>query len=121
MSKTIEIRKAVHEILCEVCLDCYYRKAPDNVKMPYITYSIGNFGPAAYLKLDLWDHDSDSSVIEDLADKFEKVLHRLTFSNEEVTLSFYCERDRQQQPDDDRSVVHLIENYSMKYYGKEEI
>lgn len=121
MSKTVEIRKAVYGLLSEVYSGCYYRKAPADAQMPYVVYSIGNYGPAAYLKLDIWDNATDSTAVENLADQFETALHRLTFSNSELMVSFLFERDRQQLPDEDRSLTHLVENFSMKYYGKEEI
>jgi len=85
--------------------------------MPYVTYKLGSYGPTGYLELNFWDNSSDSTRIETIADTFEKELNKLVINNETLTVSLFFNHDRQLFPDEDKTVIHLVCNFKMIYYG----
>lgn len=119
MSKTIELRKDINSILKQLKCPVFYRRATDKVKFPYIVYTLKDVGDSKLIEIDYWDNDSDTTVIETLADDVFFLLDKETLTNENHSISFYHNQDKQWLDDEDKNLSRINESYILRYYGKE--
>lgn len=118
-SKTIELRKDIIGLLKRVCNGVFYRRATDKTPYPYIVISINDIAEAKVLTIDYWDNDSDTSVIETLADNIESVLDKQTITNDNHSITFYSNEDRKWIDDEDKNISRINETFEIRYFGKE--
>ncbi|WP_160357686.1 hypothetical protein [Clostridium chromiireducens] len=118
-SKTIELRKDIISLLKSVCNGVFYRRATDKTPYPYVVISINDIAEAKVLTIDCWDNDSDTSVIETLADNIESVLDKQTITNENHSITFYSNEDRKWIDDEDKNISRINETFEIRYFGKE--
>lgn len=123
MSKTIELRKLIVNLLKEVNKSVFYENANDKAKYPYIVYNLDNMNTVNYprndiiLTIDVWDRSNSTITVESLTDKIEDVLNMLNKPSKNLFPTFYLE-DRMSIDDEDplirrRQLKFKIESYYM--------
>lgn len=121
MSKTIELRRFIVNLLKEVDKSVFYENANDKAKYPYIVYNLDNINTVNYprndiiLTIDIWDKNKDTITVEILADKFEEIFNMENKPSDKVLPTFYLE-NRMSIDDEDplirrRQLKFKIENY----------
>lgn len=121
VSKTIELRKDIKNILSQAHDRVFYRRAKEKDAYPYIVYSIKDVYGAKVLDIDFWDKDINDSTrnIETLADKVEELLDKYTLTNEYHSITLYSNEDRKWIDDEDKTIQRINESFEIRYYGKE--
>ncbi|MGU8337157.1 hypothetical protein ACV3KT_03925 [Clostridium perfringens] len=121
MSKTIELRKLIVNLLKEVNKSIFYENANNKAEYPYIVYNLDNINTVNYprydsiLTIDIWDRKKDTVTVETLADKIEDILNMSNKPIDKSFPTFYLE-DRMSIDDEDpfirrRQLKFKIENY----------
>ncbi len=121
VSKTIELRKDIKDILSEAHERVFYRRAKQKDAYPYIVYSIKDVYGAKVLEIDFWDRDINDSTrnIETMVDKVEELLDKYTLTNENHSITLYSNEDRKWIDDEDKTIQRINESFEIRYYGKE--
>lgn len=121
MSKTIELRKVITNLLKQVNSNIYYEEAKSNAEFPYIVYELTSVNLNNYprddifLIIDVWDKNKSTQTVEILADKVEKTLNMINNPTNAVLPTFYL-NDRMSIRDEDKSIKRrqlkfIIQNY----------
>lgn len=119
MSKTIELRKDVINLIKTAYERVYYRQATDKTPYPYVILSIKDIAQAKILNIDCWDNNSDTAEIECIMDKIEELLSRENINNENHSITFYKNDDRKWVDDEDKTILRINETFEIRYFGKE--
>lgn len=121
VSKTIELRKDIKDILSQAHDRVFYRRAKQKDAYPYIVYSIKDVYGAKVLDIDFWDKDINDSTrnIETMVDKVEELLDKYTLTNENHSITLYSNEDRKWIDDEDKKIQRINESFEIRYYGKE--
>lgn len=121
VSKTIELRKDIKDILSQAHDRVFYRRAKQKDAYPYIVYSIKDAYGAKILEIDFWDRDINDSTrnIEAIVDKVEELLDKYTLTNEYHSITLYSNEDRKWIDDEDKTIQRINESFEIRYYGKE--
>lgn len=121
VSKTIELRKDIKDILSQAHGRVFYRRAKQEDAYPYIVYSIKDVYGAKALEIDFWDRDINDSTrnIETMVDKVEELLDKYTLTNENHSITLYSNEDRKWIDDEDKKIQRINESFEIRYYGKE--
>ncbi|WP_346877547.1 hypothetical protein [Clostridium sp. UBA5712] len=121
VSKTIELRKDIKDILSQAHERVFYRRAKQKDAYPYIVYSIKDVYGAKVLEIDFWDRDINDSTrnIETMVDKVEELLDKYTLTNENHSITLYSNEDRKWIDDEDKTIQRINESFEIRYYGKE--
>lgn len=121
VSKTIELRKDIKDILSRAHDRVFYRRAEQEDAYPYIVYSIKDTYGAKVLEIDFWDRDINDSTrnIETIVDKVEELLEKYTLTNENHSITLYSNEDRKWIDDEDKRIQRINESFEIRYYGKE--
>lgn len=97
MSKTKALRRVVVETIHSVAptLPVYHKRAPDNAPFPYGVYDLrrvdlNDLSRDDYtIELNLWDHASDSTRVDELADLIEEAFNAVNLPQEDILPTFY--------------------------------
>lgn len=121
MTKTIELRKDIKNILSQAHDRVFYRRAKEEAKYPYIVYSIKDVYGSKTLEIDFWDRDINDSTrnIETIVDKVEELLDKETLTNENHSITLYYNEDKKWIDDEDKKIQRINESFEIRYYGKE--
>lgn len=123
MSKTIELRKIIQTELKTKCEKVYFQTAPSNVSFPYLVYDINSVSidtrDNGVLTVDIWDRNSDTSIIETLTDDIEKQLDFKTFNNDKIQAAFFISI-RNNIVDEDKKLSRRQLKFNIQYYSKED-
>lgn len=117
-SKTIELRKDICDLLKSKCSNITYRRASYEASYPYVVYTIKDIGESKELEINIWDKNSDTTQIEDIADNIEK-LDKEILTNENHTFSLWKNNDRQWIDDEDKNILRINMTFELRYFEKE--
>lgn len=117
-SKTIELRKDIQKLLKEVYDQVSYRRVSDDTPYPYVVYSIKDIGESKELEINIWDKNSDTTQIEEIADKIEE-LDKEIVNNENHSFSLWNNNDRQWIDDEDKNILRINMTFELRYFEKE--
>lgn len=124
VSKTLEIRKCVKQIIEECGCKAYYEKANKVVAFPYAVFEFettiisDNVKREIEVTIDIWDKSESSVAVEELADKIsQSINYKLLFPSGE-SLRLYGVRKRS-LPDEDESLRRRQIECSIIYFEKE--
>lgn len=117
-SKTIELRKDIQKLLKEIYDQVSYRRASNDTAYLYVVYSIKDIGESKELEINIWDKNSDTTKIEEIADKIEK-LDKEIVTNENHSFSLWNNNDRQWIDDEDKNILRINMTFELRYFEKE--
>lgn len=124
VSKTLEIRKCIKQIIEECGCKAYYEVAHKAVTFPYAVFEFNMMDISDNVKrelevtIDIWDKSESSVEIEELADKISQSFnYKLLFPSGE-SLRLYGVRKRS-LPDEDESLRRRQIECSIIYFEKE--
>lgn len=124
VSKTVELRKVITTLLKQVKHinnQVYFENASSTAAYPYIVYNINSIDLNSYprndvvLTVDVWDNNSNTSIIEDVADDVEAKLNMVNYPTATVLPTFYL-NIRNSIIDEDKTIKRrqlkfIIQNY----------
>jgi len=92
----IELRKVINTILKTYHSKVYFQQAPDTATFPYLTYEFMPSFTEGHQEIipfdvDVWDENSDTTVIETLNDAIWKGLDRYVHNGESIQFSIFRE------------------------------
>lgn len=120
VSKTLELRKVIKTELEKVAERVYYESASEKALFPYIVYelnsSIKNYSrDDITLTIDVWDRNTSTKVVEQLADDIEQLFHSETLSNGKVYPTIYLEV-RNSVKDEDKTLKRRQLRFTIQNY-----
>lgn len=119
MTKTIQLRKDIHNLLKSIHNNIFYRRAQHEDIYPHVVYTIKDIFNAKVLSIDIWDKDSDTKIIEEIADNIENLKDTI-ITNENHTIVLYYNEDRRWIDDEDKDIERINMSFEIRYYGKEQ-
>jgi len=92
----IELRKVMNNILKTYHSKVYFQQVPDTATFPYLTYEfLPSFAEGHQeiipFDVDVWDENSDTTVIETLNNTIWKGLDRYVHNSESIQFSIFRE------------------------------
>lgn len=120
MSKTNSLRKIIQSKINSV-VSCYYRTADPGALFPHAVYDFENIDLGdlnrddLILIVDLWDKGSDTSGLEEMADKIEEMFNAANLPNEEVLPTFY-RISRKPIDDEDKTIMRRQLKFQIQNY-----
>lgn len=121
VSKTIEIRKVITNLLKTIDNNVFYENASDLAQFPYIVFNIDSINfvnkgrDDLLLTVDVWDKNKDSTTVEILADKIENTFDFKNNPTANVLPTFYKE-SRKKITDEDKEIRRRQLTFSIQNY-----
>ncbi len=118
--RTYELRKQLRKKISEVVTNNYYDQAPDNATYPYAVYDLAELNhydglTIMELEINLYDYGTNTSRIEELADKLQDTLHEYFFINHAI--QFTCFRGlRQKVEEDDKQLIRRRLTFELRVH-----
>lgn len=106
-------------------LDCYYQRANDKAKMPYITFDVKMNNAddidkhIGSIDIDYWDKGTPKNGF-DCLDKLRKKFKLFKDSTDKFVIQINNDIETEQYDDEDKTVVHLRCVPSFQIFFKEE-
>ena len=121
MSKFIELRKALLDLLKTQHSQVYFQIAPDDAVFPYVVYDLPNSVDDGTLEnfvldIDVWDIDTDTTVLETLISNIDNVLHRKTIYIADTVNAILYRENRMTLADDDKRIRRRKYIYQARTY-----
>lgn len=120
MSKTIALRKIIKSNIDSV-VKSYYRKADAKALYPHAVYDFENIDLGdinrddLILIIDIWGKGNDTSQIEEMADRIEKIFNAANLPGEEVLPTFY-RVSRKPIDDEDKTLIRRQLKFQIQNY-----
>lgn len=120
MSKTNSLREIIQGKI-ENVVSCYYRTADPEALYPHAVYDFENIDLGdisrddLILIIDLWDKGTDTSKLEEKADKIEEIFNAANLPNEEVLPTFY-RIGRKPIDDEDKTIIRRQLKFQIQNY-----
>lgn len=124
MSKTNDLRTLVKQMISPVCASTYYEVASKDALYPHIVFSFPdiNIGDLhrddISLYLDIWDKSHNADVVEELADKVERVFDNQNMPQDTILPTFYV-TNRTPVPDEDKQIRHRLIIVEIQNYERQ--
>ena len=121
MSKTLDIRKAVRDLLLTRFENVYYRSAPADAQKPYAVFLVDETTvidccTVCSLLIELSDYGTDDTVIETLADNIQSDFDHFHFINDNLEFSAYLD-SRKNITDNDKLILRRRIEFELRVYG----
>lgn len=123
MIKIVEMRTALQTLLKAIHSRVFFHRAPDDAVMPYVVFDFPNSVDSGALEnfvldIDVWDDETDTTVLETLIDSIDIVLHKKTiFIEDKMSITLYRE-NRLNPTDDDPRIRRRKYIYQARTYQK---
>ena len=120
MSKTNALRKIIQSNINTIVKSAY-REIDDKEDFPYAVYDfetidLGDINrDDLILIIDIWGCGKDTTEIEDIADRIEKMFNATNLPNEEVLPTFY-RISRKPIDDDDKRIIRRQLKFQIQNY-----
>ena len=120
MSKTNALRKIIQSKINPV-VSCYYQTADEKGNYPHAVYDFENIDLGdlhrddLILVVDVWGKGKDTSPIEEIADRIEKMFNAANLPNNDVLPTFY-RIGRKPIPDEDKTLIHRQLKFQIQNY-----
>lgn len=120
MSKTLELRKLIKDILLDLEVEVFFDDSTDKAKYPYIVYSFestnfSNNRDDIILAIDIWDRNESTRNVEVLADGVEALFNFENKPTNKILPTFYLE-GRYSLKDEDKKLKRRQIKISIKNY-----
>lgn len=121
MSKTLDIRKAVRNVLLTRTNNVYYRSAPADCVKPYAVFLIDEVSTidgctVMNLLIEVSDYGTDDTAIETLADNIQADFDHYRFINDTLEFSAYLD-SRKNITDNDKLILRRRIEFELRVYG----
>ena len=119
-----KLRIELNKILKEVHQRVYFKSAKADTLYPYIIYDLPNSASIEDMELisldiDVWDNNSDTTIIEDLASSIWNKLNRLQHIDENMSFSIYRATRLSLNDEDDSRLNRRLLAFNIRYYDRE--
>lgn len=120
------LRKILTTTLKEVHPKVYFKRAVTGATYPYITFDLPNSASIEDMELinldvDVWDNNSDTTIIEDLASSIWSKLNRLYHIDENMSFSIYRSTRLSLNDEDDTRLNRRLLTFNIRFYEREGI
>ena len=121
MSKTLDIRKAVRDLLLTRLENVYYRSAPADAEEPYAVFLVDETTVidgcmVCSLLIELSDYGTDDTAIQTLADNIQSDFDHFHFINDNLEFSAYLD-SRKNITDNDKLILRRRIEFELRVYG----
>ena len=121
MSKTLDIRKAVRDLLLTRLENVYYRSAPADAEKPYAVFLVDETTvidgcTVCSFLIELSDYGTDDTAIETLADNIQSDFDHFHFINDNLEFSAYLD-SRKNITDNDKLILRRRVEFELRVYG----
>ena len=120
MSKTNAIRKIIQTNIDNI-VKCYYRTADAKVNYPHAVYDFESIDLGdinrddLVLIIDIWGKGKDTSKIEEITDRIEKLFNAANMPDVDVLPTFY-RISRKPIDDEDKTIIHRQLKFQIQNY-----
>ena len=120
-TRTNDLKKLVQEKLKTLTTNVYFEQSADNALYPHIVFSfkeisLGDISRQDYtLDVDLWTKGTNTTAIDELADKVEDLLHKENLPQTNILPTFY-KIDRKSILDPDKTIKHRLIRFQIQNY-----
>lgn len=120
MSKTNSLREIIQSNINSIVKSAY-RNIDDKEDYPYAVYDFENIDLGdinrddLILIVDIWGKGNDTSNIEEIADRIDKIFNAANMPGEEVLPTFY-RISRQPIDDEDKTIIHRQLKFQIQNY-----
>ena len=120
MSKTIDLRKIIKSNI-DTVVKSYYRIADANALYPHAVYDFENIDLGdvnrddLILIIDIWGKGKDTSPVEEIADRIEKLFNAANLPGEKVLPTFY-RISRKPIDDEDKTLIRRQLKFQIQNY-----
>ena len=120
-TRTNDLKKLVQEKLKTLTTNVYFETAADNALYPHVVFSfreinLGDLSRQDYtLEVDVWSKGTNTTSIDELADKVEDLLHTQNLPQTNILPTFY-KVDRKSILDSDKSIKHRLIRFQIQNY-----
>lgn len=121
MSKTNSLRKIIQSNINAI-VKLFYRIADEENLFPHAVYDFENIDLGdinrddLILVIDIWDKGTDTSRIEEIADRIEALFNAANLPNEDVLPTFY-RISRKPIDDEDKTMIHRQLKFQIQNYA----
>ena len=121
-----KLRIELMKILKEVHTNVYFKRAKTGATYPYIIFDLPNSASIEDMELinfdvDVWDNNTDSSIIEDLASVVWNKLNRLHHVDENMSFGIYRMTRLSLNDEDDTRLNRRLLTFNIRLYEREVI
>jgi len=120
MSKTNALRTIIQSNIDGI-VKCYYRMADAKERYPYAVYDFENIDLGdinrddLILIVDVWGKGKDTSGIEEITDRIEKMFNAANMPGVDVLPTFY-RISRKPIDDEDKTIIHRQLKFQIQNY-----
>lgn len=120
MSKTIDLRKIIKSNI-DTVVKSYYRIADAKALYPHAVYDFENIDLGdvnrddLILIIDIWGKGNDTSPVEEIADRIEKLFNAANLPGEKVLPTFY-RISRKPIDDEDKTLIRRQLKFQIQNY-----
>ena len=120
MSKTNSLRKIIQSNIGKI-VKCFYRVADEKERYPYAVYDFENIDLGdinrddLILVVDVWGKGKDTSNIEEITDRIEKMFNAANIPDQEVLPTFY-RISRKPIDDEDKTLIRRQLKFQIQNY-----
>lgn len=120
MSKTNSIRKIIQTNIDNI-VKCYYRTADAKANYPHAVYDFESIDLGdinrddLVLIIDIWGKGKDTSKIEEMTDRIEKLFNAANMPDVDVLPTFY-RISRKPIDDEDKTIIHRQLKFQIQNY-----
>lgn len=120
MSKTNSIRKIIQTNIDNI-VKCYYRTADAKANYPHAVYDFESIDLGdinrddLVLIIDIWGKGKDTSKIEEITDRIEKLFNAANMPDVDVLPTFY-RISRKPIDDEDKTIIHRQLKFQIQNY-----
>lgn len=127
MIKTNSLKKLIYNMLLELGCDTYFEIASKNATFPYVVYDLQSVGfnsgsdrNDVILEVNLYDNKDNSSGIDDIADRIEKLFNCTNKPVLGIIYPTFHVENRMNLSDPDRLIRRRLLRIAIQNYdGKE--
>ena len=120
-TRTNDLKKLVQEKLKTLTTNVYFETAADNALYPHVVFSfreinLGDLSRQDYtLEVDVWSKGTNTTSVDELADKIEDLLHTQNLPQTNILPTFY-KVDRKSILDSDKTIKHRLIRFQIQNY-----
>ena len=121
ITRTNDLKILLKTKLNTIATNVFFEQATDNALYPHIVYSfrtieLGDLSRKDYiLEVDVWDKGTNSTNVDELADKVEDLLQAQNLPQTNILPTFYL-MDRKSVLDPDKDIKHRLIRFQIQNY-----
>lgn len=121
ITRTNDLKILLKTKLNTLATNVFFEQATDNALYPHIVFSfrtieLGDLSRKDYiLEVDVWDKGTNSTNVDELADKVEDLLQAQNLPQTNILPTFYL-MDRKSVLDPDKDIKHRLIRFQIQNY-----